>query len=98
MARTQGRGGVIVQIPPALQALAGGNREARVRGQTVGEALTDLAARYPALRPRLRGEDGQLRRFVLVFVNSEDIRSRQGEETPVREGDRLAIVPAVDGG
>jgi len=78
--------------------VTGGRRRERLTGSTVGEVLAALESRHPALRSLLRNEAGQLRPFVLVFLNSEDIRAGQGERTPVRDGDVLAIVPAVDGG
>ena len=88
----------MVQLPPSFDELTGGRRREQLRGRTVGEVLAALEARYPALRARLRNETGQLLTLALVFLNSEDIRSMQGEQTPVRAGDSIAIVPAVDGG
>lgn len=90
--------GVEVNLPASFEDVTGGRRRARVRGETVGAALSALEQRHPGLRPLLRTESGELRPFILVFVNSEDIRSRQGEQTPLRDGDTLAIVPAVEGG
>jgi molybdopterin synthase sulfur carrier subunit len=98
MTRAQASPGVKVRLPSAFQEATRGRRQARVSGHTVGEALAALVARYPALRPRLRSESGALRPFVLVFLNSEDIRSQQGEETALRDGDELSIVPAIEGG
>jgi molybdopterin converting factor small subunit len=89
---------VVVKIPGPLRELTGGRRSARVAGTTVGEALSALEARYPALRPRLRDERGQLRGHILIFLNSQDIRSGVGEETPVDVGDEIVILPALEGG
>ncbi len=89
---------VSVRIPGALRSLAGGRREARVRGATVGEALGGLAERYPGLRPRLRDESGRLRPSVLIFLNSVDIRSREGEQSALGGGDEIDIVLVADGG
>lgn len=91
-------GEVTIQLPSSFDELTGGRRRIELRGGTVGDLLAALEARYPALRPHLRDEAGRLRPFTLVFLNSEDIRSRQGEQTPVFQGDLLAIVPAADGG
>jgi molybdopterin converting factor small subunit len=89
---------VAVQLPSSFDEFTGGRRRIELRGSTVGDVLAALEARYPALRPHLRDEAGRLRPFTLVFLNFEDIRSKQGEQTPVSDGDLLAIVPAADGG
>jgi molybdopterin synthase sulfur carrier subunit len=89
---------IVVQIPSPFRELSGGESSARVTGRTVREALAALVALHPALRPRLRDENGNIRQVVLVFLNSRDVRSQQGEDTPVADGDTLTIVPAIDGG
>jgi len=89
---------VIVHIPSSFRELSGGESTARVAGRTVREALTALVALHPPLRPRLRDENGNIRQVVLVFLNSRDIRSQQGEDTPLADGDTLTIVPAIEGG
>jgi molybdopterin converting factor small subunit len=89
---------ITVRLPSPWRELAGGQRAVPVRGQTVAEGLSHLVARHPALRPRLRDETGQLRPSVLVFLNSQDIRSHQGEATPLRPGDEIAVLPALEGG
>jgi len=90
--------GVTVRIPASLRALTGGSRLVRVSGHTVGEVLSALEDRHPGLRARLRGESGQLRGHILVFLNSEDIHTQAGESTTVQEGDDLVILPALEGG
>ena len=92
------RVGVKVDVPASLRRLTGGRRWAEARGRTVGEVLAELERRHSGLRARLRDESGEMRRTVLVFLNAEDIRLREGEETAVREGDELVIVPAIEGG
>ena len=72
-------------------------RETEVEGSSVGEALDALYARFDGLRDRIT-EDGELRRFVNVYVGGEDIRFGQGLETPVGDGDEITILPAVAGG
>jgi len=89
---------VMIQLPHRLRPLAGEQREVRLRAGRVGEALDRLTALYPELRSRLREGGGGLRPSVLFFLNAEDIRSRQGEETALSEGDTIAIVPVADGG
>ena len=69
-----------------------------VSGATVGELLADLTTRYDGLRKHLYADDGQLRNFVNVYLNDEDIRYLQREQTPVKPGDTLSIVPSVAGG
>lgn len=89
---------VEITLPHRLRPLAGGERAVRVSGRTVGEALDELVQRHPEVRSRLRDGSGRLRASVLFFLNSEDIRSKQGEDTPLADGDTLAIVPVADGG
>jgi molybdopterin converting factor small subunit len=89
---------IIVRLPHSLRHLAGDQAVIHVRGGTVGGAIEELIARYPALRPRLKDAAGGLRSWVLFFLNDEDIRSREGEETPVSDGDTLAIVLVAEGG
>jgi MoaD family protein len=89
---------VTVKIPTQLRSVTGGESEASVDGvKTVGEVLDGLYARYDGLRDRI-AEDGDLRRFVNVYVAGEDIRFLDGLETPVEDGDELTILPAVAGG
>ncbi len=89
---------VKVRIPTPLRPYAGGKPEVEARGGTVGELLADLTASYPQLRQHLYGGDGELRAFVNVFLNREDVRTLQGIATPVKEGDMLMIVPSIAGG
>ena len=66
--------------------------------ETIGDAITDLESRYPGLQERLLDDDGQVRRFVNVYVNEEDIRFLQDKETPLKDGDEVSIIPAIAGG
>ena len=88
---------VTVKIPAQLRTLTGNEAEAEVEGGSVGEALEALYARYDGLRDRIT-ENGELRRFVNVYVGGEDIRFGDGLETPVNDGDEITILPAVAGG
>ena len=89
--------GVTVKIPAQLRTLTGNEAETQVEGASVGEALEDLYERYDGLRERIT-EDGELRRFVNVYVGGEDIRFGSGLDTPVSDGDEITILPAVAGG
>jgi sulfur-carrier protein len=89
---------VKVKIPTQLRAATGGDAETSVEGETVGAVLTALYDRYDGLRDRLAGEDGELRRFVNVYVGGEDIRFLDGLDTQVAAGGEITILPAVAGG
>jgi MoaD family protein len=88
---------VNVKIPTQLRSVTGGEAEANVEGGTVGEVLDGLYERFDGLRDRI-AEDGDLRRFVNVYVGGEDIRFLDGLETAVDDGDEVTILPAVAGG
>src|SRR3972149_696905 len=87
-----------VRIPSPLQSLTGNQAEVQASGATVASLLDDLEARYPGLKARICDEQGNLRRFVNLYVNDEDIRFLKGEETPLKEGDLVSIIPAIAGG
>jgi molybdopterin converting factor small subunit len=78
--------------------MAGGKPTVQVDGATVGEVLGNLDAAHPGFRDRLLDDDGALRRFVNVFVADDDVRYLQGLDTPVPDGETVAIIPAVAGG
>ena len=88
----------VVRIPPVLRANAGGSKQVDVDGATVGEVLAELVRRYPALRSQLLTEDGELNRFVNVYLNDQDVRYLQERGTPVETRDTLIILPAMAGG
>lgn len=87
-----------IRIPTPLRPYTGGQAEIPVSGETVGAALTDLTTRHPALQKHLYTEAGELRAFVNIFLNEEDIRHGRGVESPLQEKDRLMIVPSIAGG
>jgi len=89
---------ITVHLPTMLARLAGNAQTLDARGDTVGDALTDVIARYPALGPRLRDESGKPYGFVTFYLNDEDIRFRGGFEAPVADGDEVIVVPTVAGG
>jgi sulfur-carrier protein len=88
---------VNVKIPSQLRAATDGESELSVEGGTVGEALDAVFEQHADLRERIT-QDGDLRRFVNVYVSGEDIRFQDGLETTVSEGDEITILPAVAGG
>ena len=89
---------ITVKIPTQLRAVTGGEAETSIdEADTVGEVLDGLYERFDGLRERI-AEDGDLRRFVNVYVGGEDIRFLDGLETAVEDGDEVTILPAVAGG
>ena len=89
---------VTVRIPTQLRELSGGASELKLEGKTVAEILEALEERHPGFSERLHDDNGELRRFVNVFVADEDIRFLQGLDTAVTDGQTVSIVPAVAGG
>ncbi|MBA2495581.1 MAG: MoaD/ThiS family protein [Acidimicrobiia bacterium] len=89
---------VTIRIPTTLRTLSGGAAEVQVDGATVGEALGALESAHPGFTERLLDDGGDLRRFVSVFVADDDVRYLQGLDTPVPDGETVAIIPAVAGG
>ena len=87
-----------IKIPPVLRASTGGEKEVSADGGTVGEVLRSLAQEHSATESQLFSEDGQLNRYVNVYLNDEDVRVLDGLETPVKETDTLVILPAMAGG
>jgi MoaD family protein len=88
---------VTVKIPAQLKAATGGEAELEVEGSTVGEALDAVFEQHSDLRERIT-EEGDLRRFVNVYVSGEDIRFQDGLDTAVEDGAEITILPAVAGG
>ena len=87
-----------IHIPTPLRQYAGKNSTVEVKGGTIAEALANLIAQYGDLRRHLYTDDGKLRAFVNVYLNDEDIRYLQKENTPTKEGDSISIVPSIAGG
>lgn len=88
---------VKVRIPLPLQRFTGKD-EVECEGSTLKELIDNLDRMYPGIKERLCDEKGELRRFVNIFVNDEDIRFLQGGATPLKEGDVVSIIPAIAGG
>jgi len=87
-----------IKIPPVLRASVGGEKEVGSTGESVGAVLRDLASSHPATESQLFSADGELNRYVNVYLNDEDVRVLDGLHTAVGEGDTLVILPAMAGG
>ncbi len=87
-----------VRIPTPLRKLTNNEEVVEVEGGTIGAIITELQSRYPGIRDRLLDDNGTVRRFVNVYVNEEDIRFLQNQQTPVKSGDEVSIIPAIAGG
>ncbi len=88
----------IVRIPTPLRKLTDGKEEVTASGATIADIITALEQSYPGIKARICDESGQVRRFVNIFTNDEDIRFLQNLDTPVSEKDEISIVPAIAGG
>jgi adenylyltransferase/sulfurtransferase len=87
-----------ISIPTALRQYVGGQAAVSVQGGTIGNALSSLTAQFPELKKHLFDGDGKLRNFVNIYINDEDIRYRQSENTPIKESDEISIIPSIAGG
>jgi molybdopterin synthase sulfur carrier subunit len=89
---------VRLRIPTPLRSVANGQDRAAVDGETLKAVFDALDDQYPGIKERICDEDGELRHFVNVYLNGEDVRYLQGLETSTKSGDEVSIVPAVAGG
>ena len=89
---------VMVRIPTPLRRMTGGKDKVEVESSTLSEMVDTLESTYPGFKERLVDENGELRYFVNIYVNREDVRFLQGLETITKTGDEVSIVPAVAGG
>jgi sulfur-carrier protein len=87
-----------VRIPTPLRKLTNDEELVEVNASNVGAAIVELQTRYPGIRERLVDETGAIRRFVNVYVNEEDIRFLQNQDTPLKNTDEISIIPAIAGG
>jgi len=88
----------LVRILTPLRALTKGSAEVQAKGASVAAVVDDLERQFPGLRERLVDEGGELRRFINIYVNEEDIRFLDGKKTALKESDQVSIVPAIAGG
>lgn len=89
---------VTVRIPTPMRGLTGDLDIVQAQGDSVAAVVADLDRLHPGINERVLDESGEIRRFVNLFVNGEDVRFLDGLSTPITEGDELSIVPAVAGG
>lgn len=89
---------VSIRIPTPLRAMTANKEEVDLEGATLRTALDDLDRRHPGMKDRLLNEKGNLRPYINVFLNDEDVRFIDGLDTALKAGDKLAIVPAIAGG
>ena len=87
-----------VRIPTPLRKLTNNEEVVAVNAATIADAILELQTRYPGIQERLLDDTGAVRRFVNVYVNEEDIRFLQNQNTPLKDGDEISIIPAIAGG
>ena len=88
----------IVRIPSPLRRYTDGQAKVTVPGATVAEVVQNLVENYPGVQSRLQDDAGQIKRFINIFVNENEIRALQGADSPVADSDEVSIVPAMAGG
>jgi sulfur-carrier protein len=89
---------VTIEIPTAFRRFTDGAPKVDCSATTIAEALADLTSRFPALSRHVRDESGQIRQFLNIYLNEEDIRFLGGESCSLKEGDRVLLVPSIAGG
>ena len=89
---------VTIEIPTALRRFTDGAAKIDSTGRDIAGALKELTTRFPAIAKHIRDENGQIRQFVNVYLNEEDIRFLGGESCPLKDGDRVLLVPSIAGG
>jgi len=87
-----------IRIPTPLRKLTNNEEVVEVSAGTIGDAISELQTRYPGIKERLVDESGTVRRFVNVYVNEEDIRFLDNQQTKLKDGDEISIIPAIAGG
>ncbi|RME78657.1 MAG: MoaD/ThiS family protein [Chloroflexi bacterium] len=87
-----------VRIPSPLRRYTNGQSKVQAQGGTINELIQNLEAQYPGIQSKLLDENGNIKRYVNVFLNDEEIRTLQGGDTPVSDRDEVSIIPAMAGG
>lgn len=87
-----------VRVPTPLQKLTKNQAKVKVSSTNIRELIEDLEKRFPGIKERICDETGKIRRFINIYVNEEDVRFLQQEETPLKDGDEISIIPAIAGG
>jgi molybdopterin converting factor small subunit len=88
----------VLRIPTPLRAYTNGQSDVTVSGSNISEALSDLTTQYPTLKPHLFSDGGDLRPFVNLFIGENNIKDLQGVNTPVRDGEKIMLIPSIAGG
>lgn len=89
---------VTVRVTSVIQKVVDDQKEFPSEGKTISELIENIEAQYPGFRAQIAGEDGELHRFVNIYLNDEDIRYLSGKETAIADGDSVSILPALAGG
>jgi adenylyltransferase/sulfurtransferase len=89
---------IILRIPTPLRSYTNGQTEISMQVETVGAAMQELITQFPTLRPHLFNGQAELRPFVNLFLNNENIKDLQGLNTPLKDGDKLMLIPSIAGG
>lgn len=87
-----------VRIPTPLRKLTAGQAEVDATGATIRELFDDIESRHAGIRDKVFDDSGEIRRFIILSLNGEDVRYLEGASTPIRDGDEVTIVPAIAGG
>ena len=87
-----------VRVPTPLQKLTKNQAKVKVSSANIKELIEDLEKRFPGIKERICDQTGKIRRFINIYVNEEDVRFLQQEETPLKDGDEISIIPAIAGG
>jgi len=88
----------VLRIPTPLRSYTNGQSDVTVGGSNISEALMDLTTQYPALKPHLFNDGGELRAFVNLFVGEHNIKDLHGLSTPIKDGDKILLIPSIAGG
>ena len=88
----------VLRIPTPLRVYTDGRSEVNVNGSNISDVLTDLTTQYPAIKPHLFNEGDELRPFVNLFVGENNIKDLQGVNTPIKDGEKIMLIPSIAGG
>lgn len=89
---------IIVRVPAPLQKLTQNQAEVKADGANIKEVIDDLEKNFPGIKARICDEAGKVRKFINIYVNEEDVRFLQMDQTPLKDGDEVSIIPAIAGG
>ncbi|MDP1714246.1 MAG: MoaD/ThiS family protein [Anaerolineales bacterium] len=89
---------ITLRIPTPLRTYTSGKSEVTVSGAIISEALNDLTNQYPTIKPHLFNDGGDLRPFVNLFVGEHNIKDLHGVDTPIKDGDKIMLIPSIAGG